>query len=70
MRKCYICKQKRPKDKVSVSQKQLFFNGLYVGNMIMTYCNDDPHCKEMASAAMATQSNPAVQDMAVVKSHF
>lgn len=53
MRKCYICKQKRPEDKISICQKRLFFNGLYMGNMIMMHCNDNPDCIDIVHAAMA-----------------
>jgi hypothetical protein len=65
MRKCYICKEKRPEDKISVCQKRLFFNGLYMGNMIMMHCNDNPDCIDIVHAAMAEGESRELAQLAV-----
>ena len=48
MRKCNFCKRKRPSDKISFWHKPLFVHGLYVGNRIIKYCNDQQECIEAA----------------------
>ena len=48
MRKCNFCKQKRPSDKIYFWHKPLFVHGLYAGNRIINYCNDQQECIEGA----------------------